>query len=191
MYVVAFNGSPRKKGNTHHLVQHVFAELEKEGITCEEVRVGGHRLHGCKACMGCLKTPGRCVQDDDPMNEWIEKMRIADGIILASPTYFANVSTEMKALIDRAGFVSGAAGKMLRRKVGAPVVAARRGGAIQVYNALMAFFGINSMVVPMSTYWNMGMGLAPGDVDGDEEGVRTMHELGVNMAWVLKSLHSA
>lgn len=189
MRVVAFNGSPRKNGNTHVLLTHVFAPLEAAGIHCEEIRIGGHRLHGCKACGACSKQQGRCVQDDDPMNEWIAKMHEADGILLASPTYFANVTTEMKAFIDRAGYVSLAAGNPLMRKVGAPVVAARRGGAMQVYNTLLAFFGITQMVVPMSSYWNMGYGLDKGHVSEDTEGLQTMNKLGSNMAWVMQNLH--
>ena len=121
------------------------------------------------------------------MNEWIVRMLEADAIVLASPTYFANVTTEMKALIDRAGYTC-VMTKMLARKVGAPVVAARRGGAIQVYNTLMAFFGINEMIVPMSNYWNMGYGLEAGAVEDDAEGMRTMEKLGEQMAWLLWKL---
>lgn len=188
MRIVAFNGSPRKKGNTHHLLQHIFRELEAENIVCEEVLVGGHLLYGCRACMQCLKTPGRCAQNDDPVNQWIDIMRAADGLVLASPTYFANVSTEMKALIDRASFVFAGQGKPLRRRVGVPVVAARRTGAIQAYNALLAFFSNNAMIVPMANYWPVGLGLLPGDVRNDDEGLRTLQELGRNMAWTMKKL---
>jgi multimeric flavodoxin WrbA len=186
--VVAFNGSPRKNGNTSRLIRIVFSVLEAEGISAKEVQVGNHKIRGCVACGQCReKNLGRCAFDDDPMNEWIEVMKEADGIILASPAYFANVTTEMKALIDRAGFSSM---RFLRRKVGAPVVVARRGGAMQVYNALMTFFGITQMVVPGSSYWNMGYGLLPGDVEKDAEAADTMTNLGSNMAWVLKKLHA-
>ncbi|MDR3264728.1 MAG: flavodoxin family protein [Synergistaceae bacterium] len=186
--VIAFNGSPRKKGNTSRLIDIVFSVLETEGISTREVQIGGNKIRGCVACMQCrTKNLARCAFDDDPMNEWIEIMKSADGIILASPAYFANVTTEMKALIDRAGYTCR---QLLRRKVGAPVVVARRGGAMQVYNALMTFFGINQMVVPGSSYWNMGYGLQPGDVDNDAEAAETMKNLGANMAWVLKKLHA-
>lgn len=188
MKVVAFNGSPRKNGNTHILVQTLFEPLREAGFDCEEIKVGGIAVHGCKACGACSEVKGQCIQKDDPMNEWINIMREADAIILASPTYFANVTTEMKALIDRSGYVLLKAGGLLRRKVGAPVVAQRRCGAIQVYNALMAFYGINEMVVPMSSYWNMGFGGSEGDVVNDNEGLATMKNLGINMAWVLNNL---
>ncbi len=189
MRVVAFNSSPRKNGNTQLLLNAVTDELQKENIEVKQIQIGGKLLRGCTACGGCSKVKGRCVFDDDPMNEWIAEMAAADGIILGSPTYFATVTTEMKALIDRSGFVL-RQNNALRLKVGAPVVAVRRGGAIQVYNTLMAFFGINEMVVPGSSYWNMGYGLMPGDVLNDAEGLETMRNLGRNMAFVLKKLHA-
>ena len=186
--VVAFNGSPREKGNTSRLIWNVFLVLEAEGIGVNEIRIGDSKVRGCGACGKCrAENPGRCSIDDDPINEWGDVMCEADGIILASPTHFANVTPAMKALIDRVGF---SRGKHLRRKVGAPIVAARRGGAMQVYNALMAFFGITQMVVPCSSYWNVGFGLKPGDVEADTEGFETMRNLGLNMAWVLKKLHA-
>ncbi len=186
--VVAFNGSPRKNGNTSQLIAHVFATLEQEGITTKEVQIGGNKVRGCIGCGKCRsRSLGQCIFTDDPINDWIAEMKEADGIILASPTYFANVTTEMKALIDRGGF---SARDALARKVGAPVVAVRRGGAMQVYNALMTFFGISHMIVPGSSYWNMGIGLHAGDVQDDAEGIDTMRNLGTNMAWLLKKLHA-
>ena len=186
--VAAFNASPRKNGNTTRLIARVCAELEAEGIAVTHVRLGGSKVRGCIACGKCReKELGQCSFDDDPVNGWIAEMKKADGILLGSPTYFANVTTEMKAFIDRAGF---SALSSLYRKVGAPVVAVRRGGAMQVYNALMTFFGISQMIVPCSSYWNMGIGLHPGDVENDAEGMETMANLGKNMAWVLKKLHA-
>lgn len=188
MRVIAFNGSPHPDGNTARLIRKVFEPLEEAGIATEMVVVGGNKVRGCCACYSCRKRNlSRCVFDDDPVNGWIEKMEQADGIILASPTYFANLTTEMKALIDRGGLCLG---EKLYRKVGAPVVVARRGGAMQTYNALMAFFGIKQMIVPMSSYWNMGYGLTPGDVEKDSEALATMTNLGRNMAWLLQRLHA-
>jgi len=189
MKVIAFNGSARKDGNTAILIGHVLQELEKEGFTTELVQLAGSRIHGCIACMKCFENKDqRCSVKDDIANDCIEKMLAADGIILGSPTYFANVSTEMKALIDRAGMVSRANGDMLARKVGAAVVAARRAGAIHVFNSINHFFFIGQMIVPGSSYWNIGMGRQKGEVEKDEEGIQTMKNLGRNMAWLLKKL---
>ena len=189
MKVIAFNGSARKDGNTAILVRHVLRELETAGIETELIQLAGSRIHGCIACMKCFENKDqRCSVKDDNVNDCIEKMLGADGIILGSPTYFANVSTEMKALIDRAGMVSRANNDMLSRKVGAAVVAARRAGAIHVFNSINHFFFIGQMVVPGSSYWNIGMGREKGEVEKDEEGVQTMENLGRNMAWLLKKL---
>ena len=122
------------------------------------------------------------------MNDWITKMDEADGIILASPTYFADVTTELKALIDRAGYVARANSDMFRRKVGAAVVVARRGGAIHTFDSINHFFFISQMIVPGSSYWNMGYGRVVGEVMQDEEAVTTMQLLGQNMAWLMCKL---
>jgi multimeric flavodoxin WrbA len=187
MKVVAFNGSARKDGNTAILVRQVFSELEKEGIETELVQLAGQTIRGCTACAQCFKSKnGRCVIDSDVANSCIEKMQAADGIILASPTYFADVTTEMKALIDRAGFVARANDDMLQRKIGAAVVAVRRAGSIHVFDTINHFFLIGQMIIPGSSYWNMGFGLAKGEAEQDEEGLQTMRTLGQNMAWLLK-----
>ncbi|HKJ13986.1 MAG: flavodoxin family protein [Desulfobulbaceae bacterium] len=189
MKVVAFNGSARKDGNTAILINYVFRGLEEEGIKTELVQLSGSRIHGCIACMKCFENKDqRCSVKNDIANECIEKMLGADGIILGSPTYFANVSTEMKALIDRAGMVSRANSDMLARKVGAAVVAVRRAGAIHVFNSINHFFFIGQMIVPGSSYWNLGMGRQKGEVEKDDEGIQTMKNLGRNMAWLLNKL---
>jgi multimeric flavodoxin WrbA len=189
MKVVAFNGSARKGGNTAQLVQACFAELQKEGIECELVELAGTHPHGCTACMQCFQRKDRrCAVTSDAMNEWIAKMEAADGIILASPTYFADVTSEMKALIDRAGFVGRANDDMYRRKVGAAVVAVRRAGAIHAFDTINHFFLINQMIIPGSSYWNIGLGRGVGEVQNDAEGLRTMQMLGQNMAWVMKRM---
>ncbi len=191
MKVVAFNGSARKDGNTTKLVEYVFEELEKEGISTELIQLAGKHPHGCIACYQCFKRKDRrCAVESDCINECIEKMEAADGIILASPTYFADLSTELKALIDRTGMVSRANGDMYRRKVGAAVVARRRGGAIHVFDSINHFFTIGQMIIVGSSYWNIGVGRDKGDVVGDDEGVETMRTLGKNMAWLLKKIHS-
>ncbi len=190
MKVVAFNGSARKDGNTAILINYVLRELEQEGIETELVQLAGAKIRGCVACMKCWENKDqRCSVTNDVVNACIEKMIAADGIILGSPTYFANVSTELKALIDRAGMTSIANDRMFKRKVGAAVVAVRRGGAIHVFNSINHFFFIGQMIVPGSTYWNMGFGLDKGEVEKDDEGVSTMKGLGENMAWLLKKIH--
>ncbi len=189
MKVVAFNGSARKDGNTAILIRKVFAELEAEGIETELFQLAGKPIKGCIACAKCYKNKDtRCAVDNDVANECIEKMVEADGIILGSPTYFSDVSTEMKALIDRAGFVARANSDMFKRKPGAAVVAVRRAGALHVFDSINHFFLISQMIVPGSFYWNVGIGLNPGDVEQDSEGLETMQILGRNMSWLLKKI---
>jgi len=191
MKVVAFNGSARKDGNTAILINYVLKELEAEGMETEIVQLAGQEIHGCRACFKCIeKKDGRCVFDNDYLNSCMEKMIEADGILLGSPTYFSDITAEMKALIDRAGFVSRASGDLLKRKVGAAVVAVRRAGAIHAFDSINHFFFISQMIVPGSSYWNIGFGLNKGDVEKDEEGIRTMKVLGGNMAWLLKKLNA-
>jgi len=189
MKVVAFNGSPRKKGNTYHALQIVLEELKKEGIKTELIQLGGSDIRGCRACFKCFeKKNKRCIQND-AFNLFIEKMIEAEGIIIGSPTYFSNVSTEVKALIDRAGLVAIANDHLLKRKVGAAVVAVRRAGATHVYSSINFFFGINHMIIPGSSYWNLAVGRDPGDILKDKEGISTLRDLGENMAWLLEKLY--
>lgn len=190
MKVVAFNGSPRRDGNTFQSLKIVLGELQKEGVETELVQLGGRRVFGCLACNKCWEMKnGSCVRKDDDMNEFIAKAFAADGIIIGSPVYFSNVSPEVKAFIDRCGFVALANGGLLKGKTGAAVLAVRRAGATFAYSAINFFFGINEMVVPGSTYWNMTLALNPGDVQKDEEGIRTFENLGRNMALLMKSIY--
>ena len=189
MKVVAFNGSPHKEGNTAILIKHVLRKLEPEGIDCELINVFGKIVSGCSACYKCSKNMNkRCAIEKDELNHFLEKMVEADGIIIGSPTYFATLNAETKALLDRAGFVAKRNDSMLRRKVGAAVVAVRRAGALNVFQAINNFFLINEMIVPGSIYWNLGMGKEIGDVEQDKEGIMIMEKLGENMAWLLKKL---
>lgn len=188
MKVVAFNGSPHKDGNTAALLGAVLRELESRGIETELIHLTGP-LSGCRACFSCYeKKSGRCSQEGDMINHCIEKMAEADGIIIGSPTYFADLTPETKALIDRAGFVAKANGDMFRRKVGAAVVAVRRAGAIHVFDSINHLFFISQMIVAGSSYWNIGLGREEKDVEGDEEGMATMRKLGENMAWLIKRI---
>ena len=190
MKVVAFNGSARKDGNTAILLRRVLQVLESEGIETELIQLAGEQIHGCSACGVCRKVKNKqCKIVNDNVNLYIEKMAAADGILLGSPTYFSMMTPEMKALIDRAGYVAMANDGMFKRKVGAAVVAVRRAGGIPTFDAINHFFLISQMIVPGSSYWNVGFGLAKGDVEKDEEGMKTMETLGENMAWLLKKLN--
>lgn len=190
MKVVAFNGSARKNGNTAMMIAALFKELEKEGVETEMVQLAGEHPHGCIACYQCFKNKnGRCIVDLDCINSCIEKMLAADAIVLASPTYFADVSTEMKALIDRAGMTSRANGDMFKRKLGAAIVTQRRGGGIHAFDTMNHFFTIGQMIIVGSSYWNIGFGREKGEVADDQEGLNVMCDLGKNMAWLLRKLH--
>jgi multimeric flavodoxin WrbA len=189
MKVIAFNGSPRPDGNTRILLDRVLEPIQAQGIETEVFQLGGSDIHGCRACYACMRTKdGRCINDDDVANECLAKMVEADGILLGSPTYFADLTTEMKALIDRTGFVARANGDLLRRKVGAAVIAVRRAGEIHAFDSINHFFLISQMIVPGSCYWNVGIGRDKGDVEKDEEGLKTMRILGENMAWLLQKV---
>jgi multimeric flavodoxin WrbA len=185
--VVAFNGSPRKDGNTATLIRHVLKVLEEEGIETELIQLAGEPLRGCNACRTCYEIKNeRCIIEDDKANEYVQKMKAADGVILGSPTYFSMMTSEMKALIDRTGYVARANNHLFKRKVGAAIVAVRRAGGMPTFDAINHFFLISQMIVPGSTYWNLGVGNKKGDVEKDEEGLKTMENLGKNMAWLIK-----
>jgi len=191
MKVLAVNGSPRKNGNTAAMINAVFRDLEAEGIETELIQIGGELLRGCTGCRACFNLKnGRCVIEDDIINSCIEKMVQADGIILGSPTYFSNLTPELKALIDRSGYVARANGELFRRKVGAAVVAVRRAGAMHVLNSINHFFFISNMIIPGSSYWNMSLSRDIGDFGKDEEGLRTMKDLADNIIWLLRKIHS-
>jgi multimeric flavodoxin WrbA len=192
MKVVAFNGSSRKDGNTAILLRRVLTELEAEGIETELVQLYNKRFRGCTACLKCAETKdNRCSGvKDDGLNECIEKMLAADGILIGSPTYYANCTATTQALMERSGYAMRKSGNQLARKVGAAVVAVRRGGAIHAFDSINHWFQINEMVLIGSTYWNLAIGREIGEVEGDEEGMATMTNLGRNMAWALKKLRA-
>lgn len=190
MKVIAFNGSPNKEGNTSILINHVFKELEKEGIKTEIIQIGGKKVSPCISCWKCFENKDqRCVQENDMVNDCIEKMIKADVIIIGSPTYFASVTPEIKAFMDRAFFVAMANDALFRNKLGASIIAARRGGAVSVFDTINHYFGISGMFSAGSNYWNLGLGLKPGDVENDTESIETMKQLGQNIAWFVKKTH--
>jgi multimeric flavodoxin WrbA len=193
MKVVAFNGSARKDGNTATLLRTVLAELEAEGIETELVQLYDKPFRGCTACLTCGETRDNTCsgQKDDGLNDCIAKIVAADGVIIGSPTYYANCTAVTQALMERAGYATRrSGGDALRRKVGAGVVAARRGGAIHAFDSITHWFQIHEMIVVGASYWNMGYGLGKGEVEQDDEGMETMRNLGRTMAWALEKLNA-
>jgi len=191
MKVLGINCSPRKGGNTEILIKEVFKALEKEGIKTDFFQLGGKKVSGCVTCMKCKKKEdGRCHEKNDVINECIEKMVKADAIIIGSPVYHADLTADAKALIEVASYALRASGSPLKYKIGAAVIAVRRGGAIHAFDSINHFFLINEMIVPGSIYWNIGIGREKGEVLKDEEGMKTMKVLGENMAWLLKKVNS-
>jgi multimeric flavodoxin WrbA len=190
MKVLAINGSPRKGGNTELLIKEVFKPLEAEGIETEQIQIGGKAVNGCNACGKCRKEKdGRCHINNPVLNTCIEKMEEADAIILGSPVYFADITPELKALIDVSGYALRGVGNPLKRKIGAGVVVARRAGGMTAFDSINRFFLITEMIIPGSSYWNIGFGKEKGDVLNDEEGLKIMRTLGENMAWLLKKVY--
>jgi len=192
MKAIAINGSPRPGGNTEIMLKKVLEPLDAAGWSTEYIKIGGRPLRGCTACFKCFEQKDmRCSVQVDTMNEYLGKIYGADAVILGSPTYFTDVSAEMKALIDRAGMVALANGGALKGKIGAAVVAVRRGGATHVFDTINHMFLMSSMIVPGSIYWNMGVGLETGEVLGDEEAMRNMAHLGQTIAWLGRAIASA
>ena len=189
MKIVAINGSPKKNGNTALLLKKVLTEIESEGIETEVLQVGGKKIKGCTSCMKCFENKDKkCIINNDIFNEYLEKFIEADGVILGSPTYTANISSELKAFIDRADLVGFANDQLYKRKVGAAVIAVRRGGAVPAFDAINHFYQLHQIFIASSIYWNFGIGYIPGDIETDEEGNRTMKHLGENMAWLIKKI---
>ena len=187
MKALAINGSPRKGGNTEILLRKVLEPVAAAGHETGMVQIGGTGLRGCTACGACKKNRDRrCAITSDGFNEVFARMVDADALVIGSPTYFGDVTAETKGLIDRAGRVARANGGLFRRKIGVAVAAVRRGGAVHVVDAINHLFLSNQMVVPGSTYWNFGLGLEPGDVLNDAEGLANMQNLGEQVAWLMK-----
>ena len=189
MKVLAINGSPRKNGNTSIMLGWIAEELAKEGIETEIIKVGGQVVRGCLACGACGKNKDmRCIQKDDIVNDIIQKMADTQGLVMASPVYFADLTPELKAVIDRSGYVLKANGNPMRRKAGAGLAVARRAGHVHTFDSINHFFGIMDMYTVGSSYWNVATARTPGEVNEDEEGQSTMRTLGQNLAYILKKL---
>jgi multimeric flavodoxin WrbA len=192
MYALAVNGSPRKGGNTETLLKEVLGELDNEGWETELIKIGGTDIRGCLACSVCFKKKNnQCVQSKDGFNEIYAKMLKADAMILGSPVYFAAVGADLKALIERAGYVAFANNHAFAGKIGAAVVAVRRGGATHTYDTINHMYQMSQMIVPGSTYWNMGFGLRREEVTEDTEGMVNMRHLGRAIDWLGKAIQPA
>lgn len=191
MKAIAINGSSRKNGNTAILLELVLKELTAEGIDSELIQLAGHSLKGCTACNQCIEKKNRkCAVGSDDFNEHFSRMLDADAILLGSPVYFTDVTATMKALIERCGRVARANGGLLKRKVGAAVVAVRRAGGIHTFDSINHLFLYSQMIVPGSSYWNVGIGGPSGQVREDSEGAEIMANLGKNIAWLLKKIQN-
>lgn len=191
MKIVAVNGSARRDGNTAKLLRTALEPLEAAGHECTLFQLAGKQVRGCTACRKCEDVlDGTCSGLSDDANPVVDAMMGADALLLGSPVYFGDVTAELKAIIDRAGMVGRANGSVWARKPGAAVVAARRAGAMHAFDTINHFFLIGEMLVVGSSYWNVGYGRNKGEVDSDEEGLRTMRRLGENMAWLLEALDS-
>jgi multimeric flavodoxin WrbA len=190
MKVIGINGSPRKEGNTSRMIKKVLSVLEGDGCETGYIQLGGEVIHGCTACYRCGKNLNKkCAIGNDCFNDIFEKMIEADGIIIGSPTYFTDVTTEIKALIDRAGFVARSNGNLLQHKAGAAVIAVRRGGGMHAFDTINHLFLISRMFIAGSSYWNLGFGGGVGEVENDAEGMKTLEHLGESMAFLLNKLH--
>ena len=189
MKVVAINGSPKKEGNTYHAIKLVTEQLEIQNIEIEIIHIGNKVIRGCMGCGQCAKQKNeKCIYSNDEVNECIQKMKTADGIILGSPVYFSGITGTMKSFLDRAFYVAGSNDNLFRYKVGVSVIADRRAGAVVAYSQLNNYINYAEMFMPSSNYWNVTFGTMPGEVLQDNEGVQTMRILGKNMAWLMKSI---
>lgn len=191
MKVIAINGSPKAQGNTYHAIKLVLDELNEQNIETEIIHIGKEKISGCMGCGACYKNKNdKCIIKDDSLNEWIEKLKDADGIIFASPVFYAGMNGTMKSFMDRLFYVAGA-NNLFRHKVGASLAAVRRSGGIPTFNQLNIYLTYSEMVIATSNYWNVIHGTFPGDAKNDAEGQQIMQVLGKNMAWLIKSLKNS
>ena len=190
MKVVAINGSPRRGGNTEIMLNAVLEPLKEAGVETKIIQVGGQNIHGCRGCWACGKLANRkCAFNDDIVNDILEDLFTADAIIWGTPSYYGNMTPELKALIDRAGIVASANGKLFRHKVGAAVIAERRGGGSFIQASIHEMMLMSEMIIPGSTYWNFGFGRDKGEVSSDAEAMANMKNLGENILMLIQKLN--
>jgi multimeric flavodoxin WrbA len=192
MKVIGINGSPRAEGNTATVLKEMAAELAREGIEMEILQVGNRLVRGCQACAACTRNKNeRCIVTDDIVNEAVQKMKAADGIVLGSPVYFAGIGGTMKCFCDRVFYVSNTNGGLFAGKVGASVVAVRRSGGSATWQGLNFYLAISKMTLAGSSYWNIVHGTNPGEAALDGEGMQTVRNTAKNMAWLLRQKNSS
>lgn len=184
--IIGIVGSPRIGGNTEIIVNEALKVAEKEGVETELIKLAGKNVKPCDACLSCKKT-GECHIKDD-FKEIFNKMIEADGIILASPVYFGSATPQMMALVQRAGYLSQAKGRVFENKVGGPIIVARRAGQNFTFAQLLFFFLHQGMIVPGSTYWNIAFGREKGEVLSDEEGLTTVKNFAKKIVWLIKKI---
>lgn len=190
MKVIAINGSPRKGGNTEQMLNMVLEPVIKAGIETKIIQIGGTDIHGCRGCWACTKLKnGKCAFNDDILNNILEDVFSADALILGTPSYFADMTPELKAFIDRTGVVAGSIGNPFKHKIGAAVVAQRRGGGPAIQASIHHMFLMREMIIPGSLYWNFGFGCNKGDIQTDEEARANMINLGENIVWLLEKIN--
>lgn len=189
MKVLALCGSPRENGNTEQLLRRCLDRLQAGGLDVELARLGGLLIHPCRACGACARMKDRtCCQKDDEFHPLFEKLVAADVILAGSPVYFGSATPQLMTFLDRAGYVARANGGLLDRKLGGPVVVARRAGHNFTFAQILLWYMINGMVVPGSSYWNIAFGREIGEVQKDEEGLRTMDRFVDNLVWLARKL---
>jgi len=189
MRVLAISGSPRHGGNTEILLNTALEVLAAQGIETELLSLAGRPIKPCIACGACFKGDEMdCEMDDPAFDGILDKFALADGILVGSPVYFGSATPQIMAVLDRVGYVARKYPELLRRKVGAAIVVARRAGQNFTFAQLNYFFLISEMIVPGSTYWNIAFGREKGEVANDAEGMETVRNLAANMAWLMKKL---
>jgi len=187
--VLGVVGSPRAGGNTERFVAEALDASREEGAETEILGLADKEVKPCDACLSCRKT-GECRIKDD-FKSIFDKMLGADGIILASPVYFGSATPQIKSLIDRAGYLSAARGRVFEKKVGGAMVVARRAGHNFTLAQLLFFFLHQGMIIPGSTYWNVAFGREKGELSKDEEGLQTARNFGKKMIWLIKKIKAS
>jgi multimeric flavodoxin WrbA len=187
MKVIAINGSPHKEGNTFHSLSIIAQGLKAKGIEMEILHIGNKAIRGCMACGKCRENKDeKCSITTDILNDSIQSMKYADGLILACPVHYSGIPGTMKSFLDRAFYVAGSNGGLFRHKIASALVAVRRSGGSATLDSLYHFLAYSEMILATSNYWNIIHGRLPGEIIKDEEGVQIMEVLANNMAWLLK-----